>query len=146
MGNTTKISSEQRRQMIAESAYFRAERRGFDGGDSIGDWLAAEAEVDIEIERLERERVLERLEEGLAAAGKKLASLKRKASSLKSDARSEWQQDVEKLAKLRETLQSKVVVLREQGERAGQRVRQQAEAVWAELSETVRRVGTRAHH
>jgi hypothetical protein len=35
-----------RRQMIAEAAYFRAEKRGFQGGDPVTDWLAAEAEID----------------------------------------------------------------------------------------------------
>ena len=34
------------RQMIQEAAYFRAERRGFSGGDPVADWLAAEAEID----------------------------------------------------------------------------------------------------
>jgi hypothetical protein len=32
--------------MIAEAAYLRAEQRGFSGGDSVADWLAAEKEVD----------------------------------------------------------------------------------------------------
>ena len=35
-----------RRAMIAESAYLRAERRGFAAGGEVEDWLAAEAEVD----------------------------------------------------------------------------------------------------
>lgn len=35
-----------RRQMVAEAAYFIAEHRGFDGGDPMRDWLAAEAEID----------------------------------------------------------------------------------------------------
>jgi hypothetical protein len=34
------------RQMVEEAAYYRAERRGFKGGDPLSDWLAAEAEVD----------------------------------------------------------------------------------------------------
>jgi hypothetical protein len=32
--------------MIADAAYFRAEQRGFQGGDPLRDWLQAEAEVD----------------------------------------------------------------------------------------------------
>ena len=32
--------------MIAEAAYLRAERRGFDTGHEEEDWLAAEKEVD----------------------------------------------------------------------------------------------------
>ncbi len=42
------ISDDARRAMIAESAYLRAERRGFTGGPEKEreDWLMAEAEVD----------------------------------------------------------------------------------------------------
>jgi len=32
--------------MISEAAYYRAEGRGFQGGDPEQDWLDAEAEVD----------------------------------------------------------------------------------------------------
>jgi hypothetical protein len=32
--------------MIAESAYLRAERRGFTPGHEVEDWVAAEREVD----------------------------------------------------------------------------------------------------
>jgi hypothetical protein len=35
-----------REGMISVAAYFRAEHRGFDSGDSLADWLAAEAEID----------------------------------------------------------------------------------------------------
>ena len=41
-----KVTAEARRQLIAESAYLRAERRGFAPGREAEDWLAAEAEVD----------------------------------------------------------------------------------------------------
>jgi hypothetical protein len=40
------ITAADRRQMIAEAAYLRAERRGFAPGGELEDWLAAEAEVD----------------------------------------------------------------------------------------------------
>jgi hypothetical protein len=39
-------SGEQRLALIAEAAYFRAERRGFAGGSELEDWLQAEVEVD----------------------------------------------------------------------------------------------------
>lgn len=35
-----------REQMIAEAAYYRAERRNFAGGREMDDWLAAEEEID----------------------------------------------------------------------------------------------------
>jgi len=40
------LSDENRRAMIAEAAYLRAERRGFAPGHEGEDWLAAELEVD----------------------------------------------------------------------------------------------------
>ena len=40
------ISREQRQAMVAEAAYFMAERRGFVGGDPEHDWRHAEAEID----------------------------------------------------------------------------------------------------
>ena len=40
------LTPEARRAMIAQSAYLRAERRGFAPGHETQDWLAAEEEVD----------------------------------------------------------------------------------------------------
>ncbi|HEX4051912.1 MAG TPA: DUF2934 domain-containing protein [Steroidobacteraceae bacterium] len=40
------IDPARRRALIAEAAYFRAERRGFAPGHEAEDWLAAELEVD----------------------------------------------------------------------------------------------------
>ena len=42
----TPITPEQRYRMICDAAYFRAERRGFIGGNPAEDWTAAEAEID----------------------------------------------------------------------------------------------------
>lgn len=35
--------------MVAEAAYYIAQRRGFVGGDAVADWLAAEAQVDAKL-------------------------------------------------------------------------------------------------
>jgi hypothetical protein len=43
---TAHVREETRRAMIAESAYLRAERRGFAPGGEVEDWMAAEREVD----------------------------------------------------------------------------------------------------
>ena len=40
------VSEDVRRAMIAEAAYFHAQRRGFAPGDEVQDWLKAEAEID----------------------------------------------------------------------------------------------------
>jgi hypothetical protein len=43
---TALVGAEVRAQLIAEAAYYRAQRRGFVPGHELEDWLAAEAEVD----------------------------------------------------------------------------------------------------
>jgi len=40
------ITPEERHRMICDAAYYRAERRGFKGGDPRQDWLDAEYEID----------------------------------------------------------------------------------------------------
>lgn len=45
------VTAEQRHMMIAESAYRRAERRGFATGDPMADWLESEREVDALLSR-----------------------------------------------------------------------------------------------
>ena len=44
--NSISASPEQRCQMIEQAAYFRAEKRGFRGGDPVSDWLLAETQID----------------------------------------------------------------------------------------------------
>lgn len=41
----TAIDAEARRMMIAQAAYFRAEKRGFAAGFALDDWLEAEREI-----------------------------------------------------------------------------------------------------
>ena len=45
-GAGARITSEERDRMIAEAAYYRAERRGFATGGEMEDWVRAEAEID----------------------------------------------------------------------------------------------------
>lgn len=40
-----RVGEDVRRAMIAEAAYFHAQRRGFAPGDELQDWLKAEAEI-----------------------------------------------------------------------------------------------------
>jgi hypothetical protein len=42
-------TQEQRRRLIEEAAYRRAQARGLSSGQELDDWLSAEAEVDFEL-------------------------------------------------------------------------------------------------
>jgi hypothetical protein len=39
------VSSEDLQRLVAEAAYYRAQRRGFEPGYELQDWVEAEAEV-----------------------------------------------------------------------------------------------------
>jgi hypothetical protein len=45
------VGPEKRAALIAQAAYFRAEKRGFAPGHENEDWLAAESEVDAQLMR-----------------------------------------------------------------------------------------------
>lgn len=44
-----KVTAAERLLLIADNAYYRAERRGFAPGYELTDWLAAEAEIDAQL-------------------------------------------------------------------------------------------------
>jgi hypothetical protein len=77
------VTGEQRQRMIAEAAYFRAQRRGFQG-NPLEDWLAAEAEIDRVLAESDGNRLSitqQELEELMARADQ--AQLELLAESLK---------------------------------------------------------------
>lgn len=45
-GNSSTLEPQDRQRMIEEAAYYFAEKRNFNGGDPVEDWLAAEADID----------------------------------------------------------------------------------------------------
>lgn len=40
-----RLSEDERRRMVAEAAYYRAQQRGFATGGEVDDWLTAEREI-----------------------------------------------------------------------------------------------------
>jgi hypothetical protein len=143
MADTNRMSPQQRRQMIAEAAYFRAERRGFRGGDPVADWLEAEQEIHTVLQVQEHDPVLEKLEQELLAASQKLKDLKARVSSLKAGARAEWDEDLRKLAKLRDGFARRLTTMRERGGKVTQAARTQARKVAQEITETIQRLEAR---
>lgn len=146
MTDKTGIAPEERHRMIAETAYFLAQERGFTAGDPVSDWIEAERRVDRQLCALATARLVERLESGVATAAKKVGALKRRVATVASSARTELNADVEKLAGLKRTLRTKLDELRERGDQASENVVQRAEKAWTELSDALQRVTTRMQH
>jgi len=141
------LGAEERRKMISEAAYFRAERRGFVGGDPVRDWLDAENEVNA---ALARHDLLAALEERLEIANDKLQSLRKRFSDLKASGREELAQDLATIVKLRDGLARKVELVRLQGEQASDKAKQQAEKAlnqaekaWEQISRAFDRMAAR---
>ncbi|HUW54724.1 MAG TPA: DUF2934 domain-containing protein [Rhodanobacter sp.] len=44
-GHDPRVDAQTRRAMVAQAAYFRAQRRGFTGDGELNDWLEAEREI-----------------------------------------------------------------------------------------------------
>jgi hypothetical protein len=141
-----KATSSQRQQMIAEAAYFKAERRGFESGDAVRDWCEAEAEIDARLLQLEDGQLVARIDEALESAARRLAAVRRKVAGLSREARGEWERDLDKLVALRDNLKPKLAELKEHGQRAGRIVREQAENVRDEIAEVVQRLEAKGKH
>ena len=101
---------------------------------------------DERVKEIENADLIEHLEEGIAAATKRLNSLKRKMSTAASEARTEWRADVEKLGNLRHALRIKVADLRAHGAQTGHKAREQAEKLWAEINDAMQRLAERVRH
>jgi len=144
------VTAEERQRMIAEAAYFRAERRGFVGGDPVQDWLEAEAEIDRMLAAgkmptsASGQRQFEaRLEEELKALETRIEELKVKASLARLELKSEFNQELEALEVLRNRLRARLEEIREGVEGAWEELRAGAEKAWDDLRTAVERVAAR---
>ena len=138
-----KVSDEERRQMIASTAYFRAERRGFAGNDAWADWFEAEAEVDTRLDEQEQKSLFERLEERLAVVESKLKSARAKLQDMTSEAREEWERDIDKLEEARDRFRKRFAELRQKGIHAGEKAQARAEKISDEVTEALQRIEKR---
>ena len=150
-GNDQGYSLEKRHQTIAVAAYYRAERRGFRGGEELSDWLEAEAEVEPLLEpRLGNESkpsakqgFQQKLEAQLKEWDAKLEELKAKARDAKAEIRAEFEVQLDALAGERAVAQQKLQELCRHGEWAWEDLKDSAEQTWSELREAIKRSASR---
>lgn len=132
------ISPEERERLISEKAYFRALSRGSGGGNPLDDWLHAEKEIDAKFEVSPHDSKLELLYEQLAEANEKLREL---GTRMRSETREEWAEEVEQLQKLRDGFGQRLNEVREVTGEAKERAKRQADKLWKELVEAMKRMG-----
>lgn len=138
---SSSVTADQRLRMIAEAAYFRAERRGFRNGDPSTDWIEAEAEIDCLLNsdvggfrRPEaKHSYQEMLETQLEEWDEKLAEITVTAKKAGTKLRSELENRLVDLEKQRAAARMQLAQLREHGEETWQDLRQNADRLWDEL-------------
>jgi chromosome segregation ATPase len=136
----TQITDEQRRRMIAEAAYFRAEHQGF-CGDPVEDWLRAEREIDARFGG--SGSTTEGFEEQLAAANERLKALRHRLHELSDEARQEWASELAALARQRDRFRQRIREFSARSGHAAEKAKLQAEKMWDEFSTAAQRLSTR---
>jgi Protein of unknown function (DUF2934) len=146
------ISPEQRYQMIAEAAYFRAEKRGFIGGDMAQDWLEAEAEIDDILKKqsksdkkgtVTQKAFQKKIEKQVKEWDAKFEKLQVKAKKAKAEIRADVEKQIAVLAKKRTAAQQKVVALSQHTEDTWESVKAGVEKTWEEMHEALDRFVSR---
>ena len=138
------VSSEQRRKMIEEAAYFRAQQRGF-AGDPMRDWLEAEAEVDRKLSASAPGAAgpIEQFEAQLRAFDIDLQRLKARAREAGADMRGQVEREVQRLQPVRAAAEEKLYELREQSSHAVDEVLKRVNVAREEVANTLQRLSDR---
>ena len=144
------VTPEQRYQMITEEAYFRAEKRGFVGGDPALDWLEAEAEIDRIIQQpgkepqmTEKQAFQQKLEAQLKEWDAKLEELKSKAQDAKTEIQADYEKQLAILASKRDLARTKVLELRQRTEGAWDDLKGGTEKAWEEMRKALDHIASR---
>ncbi len=146
------VSPAERYRMIAEAAYYHAERRGFISGDSAQDWLDAEAEIDRILQNpsegkgplmTAKQAFQQKLDAQLTEWDAKFDQLKAKAFGAKDEMRADYEKQLEALAEKRTTAQAKMQDLRLRTEDAWEDLKGGTEKAWDEMRNTLDRIASR---
>jgi uncharacterized coiled-coil DUF342 family protein len=142
--------SEQREQMIAEAAYYRAERRGFCTGDPLTDWLESETEIDILLcqegvddAAAEKESLLHRLESRLHEWDQKLEEFTAAATDTRQKLGAELHEQIVSLAVKRDVARQKLTALRDLSADAWHDVREHTVHFFDDVHSAIERVTAR---
>lgn len=147
------ITPDQRYQMIAQAAYFRAEKRGFIIGDTTQDWLDAEVEIDRILQQQlgqsetpqgkAKQAFQLKIEAQLKDWDAKLDELKAKAREAKAELRADYGKQIEILSDKRATAQAKLQELRLRTEDAWEDLKGGTERAWDEMRKALDQVTAR---
>lgn len=137
---TPSISAEQRYQMIAEAAYFRAEKRGFSGGNKAQDWIEAEAEIDRKLHpvfgMMEKKASFEEvLRQQITLWDARLDRLAENATMAKTTAKANIRKQIVEMTANREALKARLDALQASASPAWDDLKRQTEQMLAKMQD-----------
>jgi Zinc-ribbon containing domain/Protein of unknown function (DUF2934) len=122
------LSPEERRRRIEQAAYFRAQQRGFNGGDPVEDWLAAEREINRLLPNPQQQK------QELAAYTK----LREGVSRVLGDAKETLNAET-----IRQALAQAIAQLKQMGEHTADTIDKVAASVERDMVNAAQKIGTR---
>ena len=122
------LSPEERRRRIEQAAYFRAQQRGFNGGDPVEDWLAAEREINRLLPSPQQQK------QELAAYTK----LREGVSRVLGDAKETLNAET-----IRQALAQAIAQLKQVGEHTADTIDKVAASVERDMINAAQKIGTR---
>ena len=147
------VNGEQRHQLIATEAYYRAERRGFCQGDPFLDWLEAEAEIDRRLAQSStaahpttaaaKRAFVEKLKGELRDFDARLEHLHQQAGKAKRAVRIEYESLIGILTEKRATADRWLREWRGRSEATWTDLSAEAEKLWREMRETIDEAASR---
>jgi len=136
-----------RQQMIATAAYYRAERRGFNGSDPSIDWCEAEMEVDQMLQRpAGNDKDTAQLEALLTEWDAQFEELKNKVAKAKAQTRTEYQKQLQAIADKRSMITGKLKDMRQHTGETWNDLKSAIEHVWDEICQETERLTARFKH
>ncbi|MBI2801141.1 MAG: DUF2934 domain-containing protein [Gammaproteobacteria bacterium] len=150
--STPDVLSDQRWQMIAEAAYFRAEARGFWAGDPVQDWLESEIEIDTLLAQggdaqinanAEKESLLKRLETLLHDWDHRIEEFTSTIRDTRDKLGAEIHEQIAALAQKRAMAEQKVAALRSLSTETWQEMRDHTLHLFDEIQTSIEHTATK---
>lgn len=123
---TELISPSDRQRMIAEAAYLRAAQRGFQGGDPLADWLAAEADIERALPRPQQQK------EEIALYERLRSEVQDRLGEIRAGVNAE---------SVRDAVERAVARIREAGGHTGDKLNRVAESLRKDITSAAERMG-----
>ena len=143
-GGLPAVDPDQRHQMIATAAYYRAERRGFDDGDPSTDWYEAEKEVSqmLHGSAWDDEDIV-RLEALLTEWDTQFEELEDKVAKAKAKTRAEYLKQLQAIADKRIAISGKLKDLRRHTGEVWDDLKNTIEHAWDEIRQETEHIASR---